>query len=207
MNKLCAFFKKYNGIIGIVVFALLAVYAICMATPAADARSFPGWTAAEIAAAGVEAEAAESTTTFYQGIMPFNDLLIYLAIAGIVWSILYTTLRNQIRKVYYISNFVWHGVYVALALAVGIIMIVGVADYQAKYEALPFDTMNAYWEYFLIPYGISRETPVFALGYLEAAVIILSAVPVAFIAIKQAIARFGKKEKAPEAAELSEANE
>lgn len=187
MDKLCAFLKKHNGVIGIVVYALLAVYALCMATPAAPCRYY------------------DDTIDFYYGLMWANDLLIYLSIAGIVWSVLYTTLRNQIRKVYYISNFVWHGVYVVLGLVTGIMTIVCVSTYQSQFMALPFDDMN---EWFVLAgtSSINSETPIFILGYLEAALIVISCVPVAIVGVRQALARFKKAPNADQST-LPEASE
>ncbi|MDO5330440.1 MAG: hypothetical protein Q4F15_03300 [Bacillota bacterium] len=183
MNKLCEFFKKYDGIIGTVVFALLAVYGLCMATPAANCLYY------------------QDTLDFYDQIMPGNDLIIYLSIFGIVWSVIYTTLRNQIRKVYYISNFVWHGVYAVFAIVAGILALTAIVNYQTLYLQLPFDAMNEYWSSHDSSYTISAGTPVFALGYVLCVVIILSAVPVAFVAIYQAIKRFKKQ---PTEAEVKE---
>lgn len=183
MNKLCEFFKKYDGIIGILCFALLAVYALCMATPAAPCLQY------------------EDTKDFYDQMMAGNDLLIYLSIFGIVWSVIYSTLRNRIRKVYYVSNFVWHGVYIVFAIVCGILVISTVANYQNLYLQLPIDEMNAYWIR-LNPSNpiasISADTPVFLLGYLLAGLIILSAVPVGFVCGRHALTQL-KQKKAKEA--------
>lgn len=175
MDKLCAFFKKHDGLIAILVFAVVAVYAICMSTPAAVLRN------------------AYETTEYYDWysqFMPMNDAFIFLAIFGIVWGVLYSVLRNQIRKVYYISNIVWHCVYIAFCLGAGIYMIISIANYQNAYSQLPFDQLNAYYESHHATHRIDSNPPVFVLGYLVTVLVILSAVPVALVLAKQMKARF-----------------
>jgi hypothetical protein len=89
MRKLCEFLKKNNATIIVISFVLLAVYAICMATPTAYLRYYG------------------NLDTFYQPIQGLNDAFIFLAIGGIVLGLLYNLFRNNIRKIFYISNFVW----------------------------------------------------------------------------------------------------
>lgn len=191
MDKLWGFFKKHDGLIAILVFAIVAVYAICMSTPAAVCRQ------------PYVVDGYEPYRDFYDSFMIINDMIIYLAIFGIVWGVLYKVLRNEIRKVYYVSNIVWHGVYIAFCIFVCIYMIIGVAQYQSAYMSLPFDDMNAYYESHNATWRINPNTPVFAFGYIVAILVVLSAVPAGWVLWKQMKTRFfdHKKETVEEVAE------
>lgn len=157
MKKLIGFLQKYNGYISIVVFALMFVYALGMATPAAVLKKY------------------EECRTFYSGIMPYNNAILILSIVGLLISAFYFVLRNHVRTIYYISNFVWNGINTAFTLTSGIITFVGVGYYQAQYAALPFDEINAYFEG--STNHINSNPAVFLIGYLLGAVIIISLVP------------------------------
>ena len=156
MRKLCEFLKKNNATIIVISFVLLAVYAICMATPTAYLRYYG------------------NLDTFYQPIQGLNDAFIFLAIGGIVLGLLYNLFRNNIRKIFYISNFVWFGLFLALDLATVIVVIAGVAKYQGLYSGLDFAAINSYFESMKLPYFVDPNTPVFLLGYLTAVVILLN---------------------------------
>lgn len=185
MNKLCAFLKKFNGVIGVVAFALVAVYGLIMATPTAIClKPFSDFE-----------DQGASINNFYEQFMFMNNAFLVLAIFGVVWALLYKTLRNDIRKVYYISNFVWHAVFVIYCLAVGIYVIVGVAQYNSAYAALPFDEMNAILEKNGETGRIDPNTPIFLIGYLVGFIVILSGACAAFICTKQFIARLKNSKK------------
>jgi hypothetical protein len=129
MEKLSGIFKKFNGIVAIVVFALLGVFALGMATPAAPCISYTGTDSATIAA-------------FYFQIQPYNDDILYFALAGLFLAFFYNVLRNQIRPIYYVSNFVWTVLYFFLALASSIFTFIGVSFYQGKYATLPLTPLT-----------------------------------------------------------------
>lgn len=186
MNKLWGFFKKHDGLIAILVFAIVAIYAVCMSTPAAVCRR------------PFVIDGEEPYRDFYSNFMLINDVIIYLAIFGIVWGVLYKVLRNEIRKVYYISNIVWHCVYIAFCIFACVYIFIGVSQYQAAYMSLPFDEMNAYYESHNATWRINPNTPVFILGYIVAIVVALSALPPALVLFKQMRARFGHKNEVVE---------
>jgi mannose/fructose/N-acetylgalactosamine-specific phosphotransferase system component IIC len=172
MEKLSGIFKKFNGIIAIVVFALLGVFALGMATPAAPCISYTGTDSATIAA-------------FYFQIQPYNDDILYFALAGLFLAFFYNVLRNQLRPIYYISNFIWTILYFFLALASAIFTFIGVSFYQSKYVTLPFDAINQNFIDHGIKTRINPNTPVFALGYVVAALVLLSAIAVGFVGVYQ----------------------
>ena len=112
MKKVTSLFQKIGGSIAIFVFALMAVYALGMATPSACCKYY------------------ESQKLFYREIMPYNNAILILAIVGLLLASLYYVLRNNVRVVYYVSNFVWDGVFVGYSVLSSIITFVGVSFYQ-----------------------------------------------------------------------------
>ncbi len=164
MKKVTSLFQKIGGSIAIFVFALMAVYALGMATPSACCKYY------------------ESQKLFYREIMPYNNAILILAIVGLLLASLYYVLRNNVRVVYYVSNFVWDGVFVGYSVLSSIITFVGVSFYQGKYSALPFAEMNAYWAERSTT-TINPNTSVFLLGYLLGAVILLATVPTILVLV------------------------
>lgn len=164
MKKTNAFLQKYNGFISIVAFGLMFVFALGMATPAAPCKSY------------------QDTYSFYEEIMPVNNAILLLSIFGLLISALYFILRNHTRIIYYISNFVWYGLNFVYTLASAIVMFVGVAFYQGKYNQIPFDAMS---EYFSTHVGraCNPNTPVFAIGYVLGALLLLTLVPYVLVLI------------------------
>lgn len=170
MKKITSLFQKISGTIGIIVYALMAVYALGMATPAAVCRYY------------------QETEAFYTPIMPYNNVILILSIIGLLIVAFYYILRNQLREIYYVSNFVWDGTYIGFTIVSAIYTIIGVSFYQSKYMELPFDAMNEYWSTRL-SYTINPNTPVFILGYLLAVVLILSIIPVGFVTVSKVLSR------------------
>jgi hypothetical protein len=188
MKKLCEMLQKFNGIIAIVVFAALAIFALAMATPAANLRGYA------------------DTEDFYKAIQPWNDGILYFAIAGIVLACLYSVLRNNVRKIFYISNFVWTILYCLVGLGGGIYAIVGISLYQKSYLALPLESINQYWADHYLDTSVSRSTPVFALGYLAAALVFISVILCAFVGIMKFIDQRKTKPQADSIANKEEAH-
>ncbi len=159
MKKLIPVLQKISGYISIVVFGIMAVYALGMATPAACCKKY------------------QDTFTWYKAIMPYNNAILILSIFGILIAAFYFILRNDKRIVYYISNYVWNGLNIVYTLVAGIITFMGVSFYQGKYNALPATEMNEYFVSHTIDATLNVNTPVFALGYILGVLIILSLIP------------------------------
>lgn len=163
MKKLTSFLQKNNGVICIVLYALLFVYAIGMATPAAPLKQY------------------QDEITFYSAIMPYNNAILIMSIFGLLLSAFYFILRNNVRLVYYVSNFVWHGAYVGYTLASSIVTLISVITYQTAYGKLDFDTINSYFSDHGSNLVLRANTPVFVLGYLEVVFLILTIVPIVLV--------------------------
>ncbi len=170
MKKIASLLQKISGTIGIIVYALMAVYALGMATPTAVCRYY------------------QETESFYTPIMPYNNMILILSIIGLLIVAFYFVLRNHLREIYYVSNFVWDGTYIAFTVVSAIYTIIGVSFYQGKYMELPFDAMNEYWST-RSSYTINPNTPVFILGYLLAVVLLVSIIPVAYVTFTKVLSR------------------
>lgn len=170
MSKFCAILKKINGYIGLGVFAAMAVYALIMATPTANTQYY------------------EDTLAFYGAIQPINDQIIYLALFGILWSVIYKLLRNDIRKIFYISNFVWHGVYTIYAIVASLLGFIGIAKYQAAWYALDFASINDY----LVSHDkapLNPNTSIFMIGYIVCGLVLVSAILVGIVGVYMGVKR------------------
>lgn len=172
MSKFCAILKRIDGYLGLAVFIALAIYALGMSRAYVNTRFY------------------EDTISFYQQIQPINDMVIFFAIFGIAWSALYKVLRNDIRKIYYTSNFIWHGVYLIYSFAAGIACLLGIASYQARYYSLDFAAINHYFsDVVQMPYRLNPQTPVFLIGYSLCALVLLSGVLVGICGFYHLFAR------------------
>lgn len=159
MKKIIPVLQKANGYISIVFFGIMAVYALGMATPAACCKNY------------------QDTYNFYSEIMPYNNAILILSIFGLLISAFYFILRNDKRIVYYVSNYAWNGLNIVYTLVSAIIMFLGVSFYQQKYNALDFTAINEYFVSHSLSSTLNQNTPVFVLGYISAAFLILTLVP------------------------------
>lgn len=165
MKKITSLLQNISGYICLVVFALLFVYALGMATPAAPLKSY------------------EDTRVFYSGIMPYNNAMLLLSIFGLIICAFYYVLRNNARLVYYVSNFVWFGIYGVYTLVTAIVSLVGIIHYQVEFSKIPFDTINTYFAERNLSLFVRSNTPVFVLGYLEVVILLLTIVPVVLVVL------------------------
>lgn len=177
MEKAISFFQKSIGYISLAVYCLMFIYALGMATPAASLLKY------------------QEERDFYSGVQGYNNGILVLAIFGLLISAFYLVLRNNKRKIYYVSNFTWMGVGTVYALISGIYTIVGVSAYQKLYMALDFDTINAYWAERSLDLTINKNTPVFGLGYVLAILVILIIVPIVLVLINKIIGRIQHEKK------------
>jgi hypothetical protein len=177
MEKAISFFQKSIGYISLAVYCLMFIYALGMATPAASLLKY------------------QEERDFYSGVQGYNNGILVLAIFGLLISAFYLVLRNNKRKIYYVSNFTWMGVGTVYALISGIYTIVGVSAYQKLYMALDFDTINAYWAERSLDLTINKNTPVFGLGYVVAILVILTIVPIVLVLINKIIGRIQHEKK------------
>mgnify|MGYP001351628153 FL=1 len=178
MEKVCKIAQKITVYLSILVYALLAIYAFGMSTPAAPLHQY------------------QDTLNFYEQIQPYNDEILYFAIAGLVLALFYRVLRNDVRKVFYISNFIWSGIYGVFSIFAGIQSLLFIRFYQVCYQQVDFATINAYFASTTPDVSLNPNTPVFLLGYIVSILVVLSALPVLFVGIYKAIGQFGKKKEA-----------
>ena len=155
LTKAKSFLKKGTGIYLIVAFALMGIYALVMATPCAALLQY------------------EDTIHFYDAIEPYNDGILYFALAGLFLALNYAVFRNHQRKVYYLSNFIYFGVALAFLIASIVYLFVAVSFYQAQYATLAFSDINAYFTKMGLEVSVNPDTPVFAFGYIIAVLLLL----------------------------------
>lgn len=167
MNKISNLFQKISGYISIAVFAIVFVYALGMATPAQPCTLYNN----------------TKVVNFYSDIMPYNNGILILAIVGLLISAFYYILRNHVRQVFYVSNFVWGGLYAVFSIVTFVFIIISVVTYKNLYMALDFEKMNTYWANHGSSTTINPNTCVFALGFVVAVLVLLSIAPYVFVYI------------------------
>jgi mannose/fructose/N-acetylgalactosamine-specific phosphotransferase system component IIC len=178
MEKLCIIAQKITVYLSIVAYALLAIFAFGMSTPAAPLHQY------------------QETINFYKAIQPYNDEILYFAIVGVILALFYRVLRNDVRKVYYVSNFIWSGIYAGFSIFAGIESALLIRFYQQSYAQVDFAKVNAYFAATTPGISVNPNTPVFLLGYLVSILVVLSAVPVLFVGIRKAVVQLKKKKDA-----------
>lgn len=161
MKNVILFLQKYLGFIMLVSFALLFVYALGMATPTAIFKSH------------------DSTRDFYGEIQPYNNAILIVSIVGLLLGALYMVLRNNVRPIYYVSNFVYFGISIAFSIFAGIYTILGVSFYLNKYNQVldraDFCEIDDYLNTY-VGKRINQNSPVFVFGFLVAALTFVVAV-------------------------------
>lgn|SRR5574344_244390 len=176
LSKTLAFFQKADGYIALGVFVILLIYGLGMGTACANCVYY------------------QDTYYFYKAVQLDNDIVVYCSLAGILLSLFYRLLRNDLRKIYYPSNFIWSLVYFLGAIALGVVTIVCVKHYQGEYGTIDFSSANAYFESHGQTYRLNPDDPVFLLGYLSAILVMLSALPVFAVGLSKLLNQ--KKAKA-----------
>lgn len=165
MKKIVPFFQKSIGMITVIVFALLFVYALGMATPTA------------------EIVYVNEYEKFYDAIEPFNNGLIWVSIIGALLGGFYFILRNHVRTIYYVSNFVYFGLLIAYLFFAGIFTILGVHNYDVAYHSMPLDEINANFVAMHQNRFLNPKTPVFGLGIAAGVLVLLILVPVCILLV------------------------
>lgn len=173
MEKIAIKIQKILPIIIVVSFLIMAIYALGMATPSAVILNWEG------TVDGVK------STDFYDAIQPINNTILILAIIGIVISLCFSILRNNIRKIYYVSNFVWFGVYFAITIFSAIYTFIGVSTYQNAYSKIPFAEVNQYFADRNLSLFVNENTPIFILGYVVAIILLLTLIPAVILLINK----------------------
>jgi|GEM_PF-1188427 len=184
MSKIIAYFQKHLSTIGLIVYGLLAIYALAMATPTAVLRLYTNQNdITDISVSGYFAREVEG----------INDLILVLSIIGLIISLLYRFFRNDIRKIYYPTNFVLMVFWIILPIVTFISGVVGVIHYEQTYKVLDFATINAYFATHLPGTQASPNTPVFALGYSALTLVLLLLVPGILILVDRIKVRLHSK--------------
>ncbi|MDD7619284.1 MAG: hypothetical protein PUJ43_05530 [Bacillales bacterium] len=175
MEKITSFLQKWLWLIALILFALLAVFAISMATPTAVCSSYGG--------------PEPGVTTFYQAYQSANDALLILGACSIVITFLFKGLRSSIRPIYYLGNFVSCAAVGIMGIASGVTTLVATSRYQAGYATLPIDAMNQYWLDHGSNVTIEKSPAIFPLGYVLSVCLVLAGVAAFVLFALKLIAR------------------
>lgn len=90
---------------------------------------------------------AQASTSQFGGdsIQAFNKLLFTLSISGILISCLLFIYRSQLRKKYYITNYIVHAVVVTYLIVSASIMLNNLLFWEVQAKNVEYDIINAYY--------------------------------------------------------------
>lgn len=155
---------KILGWSGIVVFGLLAVYALCMCTPISCLMF------------------ADDPSNLLGYMRGKNNTVLILAIAGLLAAAGFFILRCHLRRKYYISNFIGLYVIAAFSIFAALMFLTIVRDYHVRYFSLDHQAINETLELLAPDSHLGASSPVFGLGYVLGIVIVVYAVACAGLA-------------------------
>ncbi len=146
MNKFFQIVQKYIFPTIIVMFGVLFIYSLIVATP------FGIFTRVFLHENGnlktgmvinkmLEVSSESRDLTIYN--FEFVRSFLVISIVGIIISLLPTVYRSQLRKKYYITNFVAIGLFIGYSIFTLIYGLIGVTKLHAGFNGLPFDDINA----------------------------------------------------------------
>lgn len=173
MEKIVIKIQKAGFIFLIIAYVLLCVYALGMATPCAALLSWTG-----------EVNGVDSAV-FYNQIEPTNNAFLILGIVGLLVAAAFKLMRNDSRKIYYTSNYIWFVLFYSITIFSAVYMFVGVSNYQSLYSKIPFEEVNGYFIDMNFRGYVDPNTPVFILGYIEAVLILLNTIPMTLLLVNK----------------------
>lgn len=106
----------------------------------------------------------------------FVGHLLTMAIVGLLITLSMMVTRNNIRRKYYISNFVTTGVYSVFNVVFAVWLMVNVTTYKAKFLQIDFEALEAFCELWKIEYN--PTTRCCDWGYVLGALLILFSIAV-----------------------------
>ena len=110
-------------------------------------------------------------------IQSFNHLIFKIGIIGILVSCLLFIYRSQIRKNYYVTNYVVHGIWSVFAVSISITLFVLLSQWQTTVNDINIDIINKFREFKeLTAFSLDSLQWIFVVGYVICIILILSAV-------------------------------
>ncbi|MBO8414142.1 MAG: hypothetical protein IAC78_01495 [Firmicutes bacterium] len=150
------FLQKTGWIYLVLAGAFIFVYGLIMATPMADLRYLQG----------TQLEGMEMEGDAYIRMLTGSiNTMCILGWALILDGLLYKFVRNDKRRIYYISNMVFSAVSFLLFIGIAIGALSIIVHYKGVYDSIPFDIINSYPLWQMSGYYISETSWVFPLGY------------------------------------------
>lgn len=151
LDKSARFFTKSEGIISVVIFAVIFVYAILMCTPMANLSDMSN----DTSAIDFFGEGQVKYAQPLMNVSPVVNNLMLIAIIGIVISAFYNLMRNNSRRIYYVSNKVYEIILIAYTVFGLVYLFYTVAYFAQQYSTIRFDILNATEEELLQRYASS----------------------------------------------------
>ncbi|MBP3713336.1 MAG: hypothetical protein J6I69_02060 [Bacilli bacterium] len=176
--KAYKFLIRNQGTISLLLFALVAIYALCAATPMGTLYRFGSDPDSVASIDGVRIDAP------LKAVSPVINNALLFGLIGILISLFYKTFRNNSRRIYYPSNHVYEIIHIVWTFFVGGFLFYFTSFFSAQFSSIRFDIINAPMnecptQYLSLNFeylGISKmstSTSVPALGIVLGVVVIL----------------------------------
>lgn len=164
--------------LAVIVFGLAFLYALSYATPYGDFILVDGTGVPEI----------QEAYELFLSIQGFIWEMIAFAVIGCLLGGCLFVYRCQLRKKYYITNFVVCFLYAAFAIFTACFFFFNIMQDQAAYNSLDFTAINEELDFLggqLVSAGTASVS--FILGYILSTLILIIGVGVAFVGVSKII--------------------
>ncbi len=185
MEKLMPKVQKYVFLLALVSLALLALYTLVCATPAACCLLGPNIN-------GVK----PGEVFFEEFSATFNLPLLYFVIAGFICYFIFVAFNSKNRKIYYLSNFIAPIIFVVFAVALTVFALPQIATHSATYNGFLNDGFFETQNYVIMGAWYVDNTFLIDIGYLPIFLILISSLLILAVAVYKFVAQKKAKKEA-----------
>lgn len=129
LKKASEFLVRNQGTVTLLLFALMFVFTLCVATPFAPLMGADD----------------NSNHTYAQPMINMStpiDYVMIIAIFGCLIAVCYKLFRNNSRRIYYTSNYAYLGVLIVYTLVCGVALLMLSNYFNVQYSSIDFAVVN-----------------------------------------------------------------
>lgn len=172
MEKLMPKVQKLVYLLALISIALLALYTLICATPAACCLLGPNRDGVMV-----------GEVFFEEFSKTFNTPLLYLTIVGFVCYFVFVIFNSKNRKVYYLSNFIAPVIFLVYAIALLVFALPQIGIHSATYNGFLNDGFFETANYVVMGAWYVKSSLLIDIGYLPIVLVLISALAICFVAV------------------------